>query len=777
MPPSEDAFAVAMNEGHSAAWDQEWEKAAAAYRRALKEQPNEPRALNSLGLALYQLGEFEEGLQIYEHVAQITPDDPVPLEKVAQIAERIGDINLAVDSAMKAAEAYLRQRDVDKAMENWGRITSLKPEQPLAHSRLAMAHERLGHVQQAVTEYLAVASLVQRSGSYDRAEEVLNRAIQLMPTNPEVRQAQSLLKTGQLLPQPMRSRGGTAPLRMAKVKQMTAPRETPASAQDPVEEAAHKALTKLAEIMFDYSDQSPEAAERRGLNALVKGTGALSMQNAEQSKVVLHLGQAIDAQTKGQDALAADELERAADAGFRHAALNYLLGYLRLKGDRLETAIRNLSHSLQHADYGLAARLLLGDILFKREQWKDASLEYLQALKLADASTAPEKHADDIRQLYEPLIEAQQKQDDEDASERLCRNVRGLLMRPDWRAQIDSTRQHMPKLQEGDVPTPLAEVMLQAQSSGVIESINRIHQMVRAGTLRSAMDEAFDAVQRNPTYLPLHILMGDMLMQDGRTPDAIAKFSVAAHAYSVRGETQQAIKLWRRIIELSPMDFAARTRLIDQLVAEGRVDEAINEYLDLADLYYRLADLDMARKTYTTALRVVQQMQGDRSWNVQIMQRMADIDMQRLDWKQALRVYEQIRTLRPDDQSARKQLIDLYNRIGQPHQATTELENFLTYLESHNKTEDSLPFLDELVKEHPQEALYGRARAQQLHRLGRTQEAVSQLDDLGEALLQSGRTQEASEVIHQILGMNPPNADLYRQLLSQVAKSGVPPAR
>ena len=100
------------------------------------------------------------------------------------------------------------------------------------------------------------------------------------------------------------------------------------------------------------------------------------------------------------------------------------------------------------------------------------------------------------------------------------------------------------------------------------------------------------------------------------------------------------------------------------LVARGQVDDAINEYLELAEIYYRLAELDMARKTYTTALRVVQQTNADRAWNVHLLQRMADIDMQRLDWKQALRVYEQIRTLRPDDQGARKQLLELYSAHG-----------------------------------------------------------------------------------------------------------------
>ena len=89
----------------------------------------------------------------------------------------------------------------------------------------------------------------------------------------------------------------------------------------------------------------------------------------------------------------------------------------------------------------------------------------------------------------------------------------------------------------------------------------------------------------------------------------------------------------------------------------------------------------MARKTYTTALRFVQQANADRSWNIHILQRMADIDMQRLDWKQAIRVFEQIRTLRPDDEGVRKNLIELNLRLGQPAQANAELENYLAYLQ------------------------------------------------------------------------------------------------
>ncbi len=769
MPEREDVYQQAMNAGHSAAWDQDWKKAAAVYRQALQEFPDQPRALNSLGLALYQLGDFEEALQTYQRVASLTPNDPVAFEKVAQISERVGDLTAAVNAAMQAAELFINQREVDKALENWGRVTALNPEHALAHSRLAVVHERLGHNQQAVTEYLAVASILQRAGKADKAQELVVKSLQLLPASPEAKQALSLLKTGQFLPKPLRMKGATGPIAMAKVRQLQEPSPESASNLDPIAEARQKAITTLAEILFDYSDDSPSAQERRGLSAIVRGTGQLSLQQAEQTKVVLHLGQAIDAQSKNLDAAAADELERALEAGFKHPALYFDLGYLRARGDRLESAIRNLAHAIKHIDYGLGARLLLADILLKKSQLKDAALEYLQALQLADAMTVPEDKSDDVRQLYEPMLEAQGHQKDEEANRRLCDNVRSVLVRADWRDQIHRMREQTHRSPD-DGLVPLAEIMLQAQSSGVIESIGRIHQLARAGSLRSAMDEAFDAVQHAPTYLPVHTLMADLLIQEGRQPEAIAKFLVVAHAYGVRGEVNQASKLLRRVIQLAPMDLSARSRLIDQLVARGQVDEAVQEYMELAEIYYRLAELDMARKTYTTALRVVQQTNADRTWNVQILQRMADIDMQRLDWKQAVRVYEQIRTLRPDDEGARRQLLELYMRMAQEQQAIAELDSFLTYLDSNHRSPDAIPFLEALIKEHPDHALYRRALAAQLHHLGRTDEAVTQLDSLGESLLQAGRSKEAIEVITQILSMDPPNAQDYRRLLAQIDK-------
>ena len=105
-----------------------------------------------------------------------------------------------------------------------------------------------------------------------------------------------------------------------------------------------------------------------------------------------------------------------------------------------------------------------------------------------------------------------------------------------------------------------------------------------------------------------------------------------------------------------------------------------------------------------------------------------------LDWKQGVRVFEQIRTLRPDDQGSRKQLIELYMNMGQQSQAMAELESFIAYLDSNSKSNDALPFLEDLIKEHEDLLIFRRVLAEQLHRLGRTDEAVAQLDALGDLL-------------------------------------------
>lgn len=769
MAGREDIYKKAMSAGHSAAWDQEWDKAASAYQKALDEFPENPQALSSLALALFELQRYDESLEIYKRAAQASPGDPVSQEKVAQLSGRLGNIKEAIQSYLRAAELYIKNQEAQKAIEGWVNVIQLDAEHIPAHTYLAMVHERLGHKPQAISEYLAAAGLLQRSGNAEKTAEMIGRALRLDPENLEARRAQSMLKSGQLLPKPQRLQGGTAPLVMAQVKQLDAPRSADTSL-DPVAEARQRALTRLAEILFELSEEAGEfpVARRSSMQTIVRGTGPLDFKQVERTRVMLFISQAIDAQTKGDETQATEELEKAVTSGLKSSAAYFIIGLLHLKAGNVESGLRNLQVSVKHEGYTLASRLLIGQTLRQKGQLPEALVEYLEALKIADSQVVPPDQAAELRGLYEPIIEAQKQVSDLAEQEQLCENIERLLRQSNWRAQVAGAREQLPKQEEGMPLLPLAEMIAQARSSEVIESIGKVRNLAKAGFLRTAMDEAFEALRHAPSYLPLHSLIGDLLIQEGHTQEAINKYAVVAQAYSARGEISQAVDLLRRIIQAAPMDLATRTRLIDQLAARGSVDEAISEYLDLAEIYYRLAELDQARKTYTTALRLVQQGGASRSWSIKLLQHMADIDMQRLDWRQAVRVYEQLRTLQPDDVQARRHLVDLNLRLGEIQQARVELDNYLTYLQNIGQRAEAIPFLEEFVNEEPKQPILRRALAEEYRFAERTSEAVAQLDTLGDLLLDSGDRDGAAQVIEAIIAMNPPNVAEYTALLAKM---------
>ncbi|NUM48699.1 MAG: tetratricopeptide repeat protein, partial [Anaerolineales bacterium] len=314
---------------------------------------------------------------------------------------------------------------------------------------------------------------------------------------------------------------------------------------------------------------------------------------------------------------------------------------------------------------------------------------------------------------------------------------------------------------------PLAELLTQAQSSQVLEIMTNIQQMARNGMYRLAMEEAYRALHFAPTFLPLHTFMGDILLQQDHIPEAITKFSVVARAYSIRGESHRAIDILRRITRLSPLDLTTRRRLIEQLTAAGQIEATIQEYLDLGDVYYRLAELDKARDTYEKALKVAQQ-SNLNNWTAEILHHTADIDLQRLDWRRALRQYKQIQSINPEDLKAVIQIVDLNYRLGLETEALAALGNFVDFMNRRRKQQEVVKMLEDLMQIDPDRMAIQRTLAGQYQLVGRNDEAIAQWDELGNRLLDIGDNDGALQAIRAIIQLNPPNLSDYQQLLIEL---------
>ncbi|MEA4908154.1 MAG: tetratricopeptide repeat protein [Chloroflexi bacterium] len=769
MTGNQQAFQKAMNQGHSAAWDQNWEKATDYYRQALQEFPNNPNALNSLGLALFELQQYEESLVCYHKAAQLSTNDPMPLEKMARIYERLGQLPEAFKTSTEAAELYLKGRDANKAIENWLRALSLNPDHLPVHTRLAMVYERLGRKDEAASEYLAAASLLQRMGNLTKAAQIVDYVLQFAPHNAEAKQAVTMLRNKQLLPKPARPRGGTGPVRMAEVRQLEQQADAENSMMDPIAEARKRALVQLAELLFEQAeDEAPSGqVNRRGFTSLTRGTGGLSLSRAERTRVLLYLGQAIESQTQGQNNQSAEELERAVEAGLSHPAAYFDLGML-LQQSNTQKAMGYLQKSVKHPDFSLPSYLLMAQIYQQEDNLSSAASCYLQALRLADSETVPKDQVDELLQLYEPVIEAQSRQTDEAALKRLCDNVSSELLRNDWRTYLYTARQNLPAQPQGAPPLPLAEMLLETSSHQVVEMLAHVRQLASQNHLPSAVEEAFYALQFAPTYLPLHTQVAELLMKEGRTQEAVTKFLLVGELYSLRGEAAQAVRLLNRVSQLAPMDLSVRHRLIEVLIDQGRTDDAIRQYMSLADVYYHLAELNMARQTYAAALRVAQQGRSDRNLTLSILYKIADIDQQRLDWRQAVRIFEQIRTLEPEDPEARTRLVELNFRLNQESAGLAEIESFTALLENSGKRQQAIDFLANLIPERPEMLELHKRLADLYIRDKQIPQAVLQLDTIADALLSAGNRPAAIAILQAIIRLNPSNVAEYQQALTQL---------
>lgn len=772
MAGNQDIFKRAMEQGHSAAWERNWELAAENYRQAVKEFPDNASALTSLGLALFELQKFDGALECYQKATHLTPDDPIPFEKMAQILEQQGKVAEAIQALSRTAELYLKNKDTDKAINSWTRAVRLNPENMMARTRLAIIYERTGRKADAVAEYLATASILQKSGNTEKAIQAVEYCLQIQPNSKEASLALSLLRKNQPLPKPHRPRGETGILPAFAEQEDRAKLPDSTTAPDPIEEARKKALVKLAELLFDQTEEIPAEREKkpgtRGLANLARGvTGSLSLDKPDRAKINLHIGQAIDSQTQGKSEQAIEELERVLGSGFEHPAINFNLAVL-LEQQQPNKAIRHLQKAVVSPDFSLAAYLLIGKIHLQSKNWEEATTTLLRALSVADATIVPPEQSEELLQVYEAIIEMQLRQNDKKQSIELCTNIASYLLRPNWREYIKVVRQQLPEQAPGSPPSAIAEIMLEAGSQQLIQTMARIRDLVLHNKLDSALEEAFYALQFAPTYLPLHSQIGEILLQEGQTQSAINKFFLISTLYKLRGEVTQALRTLARVVQLAPMNLSARSRLIDMLYEQNKTREAIQQTMSLANIHYQLAEIDQAREAYASALQMAQQSNIDNATTIQILYKLVDIDLQRLDLKQAVRLFEQIRTLDANDLNARARLVDLHFRLGKDSAALAETDHTIASLQDKGDIAKAIEFINGIITEHPEKLELRKRLADLYVRNGRRHEAVQHLDAIADALLTAGNTAGAISMLKAIVALNPPNIQEYQMAISQL---------
>jgi tetratricopeptide (TPR) repeat protein len=743
------AYDKAIREGLDFAWAGKWEKAVASYRLALAQDPADPTLYSHLGLAYLELGRFPEALEAYGQASRLTPDEPAPLMRIAEIHERLRQPHAAADALFSASEIHRRRLAWTQAIQILQRALDLYSDHLRSRLALAEIFRQLDQPKRAVKEYLSLARALQRQGEAKKALDQCQVALEVEPTNPEARALAEALQMG-------------APA--DKIEVGPPPVEEGAS---PADMARDRALEELAGIPFEDSPTEP-AADISAFEGVAVSDRVPARPTLSRPQIDALVAQAIDYQTRGliDEAIAA--YTRAIDAGVDRPAAHFNLGLLYQQKLRPEPAIDEFKKAVLHPQYGLGSHFALGECYKALGRIDEALEHFVQVLKIVDLGTVQREQADDLMQLYDALADSFIAKGDREKGLTFANSLVDFLSSKGWEDKARAARQRLDSMSEEGVTVSLAEILAAPGAEGILASMSLSQEYVRRGALTAATEVCYRAVQEAPTYLPLHLRLAEIFGQDGRVEDAVNKYQGVADLYLVRDEKRQAIGVYKRMLRLIPMDVGVRSRLIDLLISSGEIDQALDQYLALADGYYQMAQVDKSLEKYAEALRLVPRAADEKARRARLLRKMADIHMRRANWSEAAKLFRQLVTAAPDDERARLHLIDLNYRLGRTKEADGETVALVDYYRQHGTMERAVALLQEAVRLQPQQMALRARVARAYIDAGLKDQAIQELDTLGELQLDAGLREQAMATVRFIISLKPKNVEAYRQLLAQL---------
>lgn len=746
-------FDDAIQKANDAVWVEKWADAARFYRRALDEFPQDVATLMGYAWALLNNKAYDEATEVYQQLTTLNPADPGPYERIAELHQQQGDMVGAAQMYSEAAERYARQGLTSKYLAALEASVRLEPRNEAIWQKLFEQYREQHAVDDTVAAALWLVYLRQDSDRQG-AIEICRQAQTFVPHEPRLGQALMLLQSNRGIPRPP-DPGSQVP-GGAETEEIAA-LEIEEETGTPLSIAGRRALAKLAEALF--SDDMLETPGPMGMEAS------------------LLIGKAVDAQTRGDLAEALQSYEQLLAAGIAWPSLHLNVGLIHHQQLQYDRAVTHFEQALADPEYVLGAHFALGECHLALRRPRQALEHFLAAIKALDLATAPRDHAEDLALVYESLSENLLHRGKTTQQQAMAESFARFLEQPGWEGVALEARRRLDDLMQGGAVLALASLVGLPDPGLVLDAIANAQRYQQRKQSHAALEELFWAIGMAPDYLPLHQLLGKILHGNGHIEAAIAKYHMVARTYVSRGQTAQALALYKLIVAASPLDIETHRRIAELLMQRGRFDEALEQYMRISEAYYQLAQPERARETYAEALRLATHGSPKQEWELRILRQMADLDQQRLDWNAAIKDNEEIIRIAPDDEGAYLALYRLYPRTGRAHLALATLDRLLKRLLAKRDTRKMIQILEDLVAVEPDNIGLRTRLAQLALNLGDRERALEHLDVLGDMQLEAGQTEAVIKTLEAILALNPANRDAYVTLYQEITGREPPAPR
>jgi tetratricopeptide (TPR) repeat protein len=731
-----------------------WKDAKTAYRFALAEFPNNAAAIIGYGKAALATNEIGVAGRAFIQALKINPSNLEALSYIGDVHERTGNLDAAAETYLRMGNVYASRNDLDVAVDYWMRATKLTAGHTDAHHKLADALVKQGKLRLAAREYLVLAAIYQRQKDLARMNEFVAAAEAILPNDPGVRAVRQAVASGEAVD----------PAWIADNPQ------EPVESEPLVEDLTGEDPYGLDDL-FGIGDAITEQSATGGLVESARQQATETLANLifedNDDPNVMVIMQALDAQSRNDTQEAISLYRQAVGAGFESPALDFNLGMLYREQGQLGEAAECLQEAANDHHFASSALFALGDTYYATNDLDLAVKHLVDAIASIDMQTVSGHRSYELNQNYTVFADNFLGHSDSERIRQFISSVQNFFSNPSWEQKVYEARMRMNSLSDEVVTMSLAEFLETPETEVMVTTLALTTEYMRQNFLMTASEECLRAIQRVPSFLPLHGRLAEIMLKQNRADDAINKFLYMAKVHQMRNQPEQAVNVYQRILKLAPMDVTVRSKLIDMYTSSDNMPEALDQYLVLADSYYQLAQVDRALEKYQEAIRLADSLENGDVWRKDALTHMADIYNQRFDWGRATGALEQLLKLNPGDEKVMRQLVSLNFKQNKTAQAAAVLDDLLAIYQRKNPSA-SLDLLVDLLEFYPNDMSLRRRLAVAYVQNNMVEQAIKEYDQLGEMQLESGQREEAIQTVQAIINLGPEDVEGYRRLLSQI---------
>ncbi len=132
-------------------------------------------------------GQHQKALEQYQKILEGSPDDSTIRLKVAELCERLGHHEEAIEEYHRVAGNFSEKGFYPRAIAILTRIVSVDPKLKDVHLEIAELNQKLGRVAESVRHFQLAANLEHRKGEKRQSIDILKKIADLHPDNIEKR--------------------------------------------------------------------------------------------------------------------------------------------------------------------------------------------------------------------------------------------------------------------------------------------------------------------------------------------------------------------------------------------------------------------------------------------------------------------------------------------------------------------------------------------------------------------------------------------------------------